>query len=260
MNVTDTSIFLLVVFLGSYFQALTGFALGIVLMGYVALLSPIPLGLAASLLTVLGLANTLTSLGKGGWGQVNWTFLRQITLGVIPGTIIGLYLLERLEGAYTSALQLILGITIIFAAISLIVRPRPYAAPSPGRSFLMSGSLGGLLGGLFGVPGPPLIYHLYRQPVSLAAIRTTLLLVFGLICLFRIGLEVVHGSLNAKVLELTLFSVPVAAFAGWLYVRFPPALSDTTVRRGSFILFGVMGAVIIFIALKSNTFTLFSNS
>lgn len=131
------------------------------------------------------------------------------------------------------------------------MKPHPYEQPSPGRSFFVSGSLGGLLGGLFGVSGPPLIYHLYRQPVAVSAVRTTLLLVFGLICLFRLSLEVAQGSFDRQVLQLSLLSIPTTAVAGWLYVRFPPAFSDTTVRRGSFILFGVMGVVISSIAVNS---------
>lgn len=254
MSPVDTGVFLLVVFLGSYFQALTGFALGIVLMGYVALISPISLELAASLLTVLGLVNTVTSLGRGGWGQINWVFFGYIALGVVPGTVLGMWLLARLQDSYAVILQLILGITIIFAAISLILRPRPYITASSGRSFLFTGSLGGLLGGLFGVPGPPLIYHLYRQPVPVSVIRTTLLLAFALICLFRLGLETLQGSFSTKVLELTLYAAPVTAFAGWLYVRFPPKFSDTTVRRGSFVLFGVLGVVITAISLPTDIF------
>lgn len=250
MSMVDTGIFLSVVFLGSYFQALTGFALGIVLMGYVAIISPFPLGLAASMLTILGLINTVASLGRSGWTQINWVFLRQIALGIVPGTILGLLLLDRLQSSHAELLQLILGITIILAAVSLIVRPRPYSTASSGRSFFITGTLGGLLGGLFGVPGPPLIYHLYRQPVAISAIRTTLLLAFALICLFRLGLETAQGDFNMRVVELTIYSAPVTAFAGWLYVRYPPTFSDTAVRRGSFILFGALGVVITTIAAR----------
>lgn len=251
MSSMEFGAFLVVIFLGSYFQAVTGFALGIVLMGYVALAGPIPLALAASLLTVLGLVNTIASLGRSGWGHINWTFLWQVTLGVIPGTIIGLMLLNHLEASHAASLQLILGLTIIFAAISLIMKPHPYDRPSQGCSFFLSGSIGGVLGGLFGVPGPPLIYHLYRQPVPINSVRTTLLLVFGLLCLFRLGLEVIQGSFDTQVLQLGLLSIPTTAVAGWLYVRFPPAISDTTMRRGSFILFGAMGIVIFLIAARS---------
>lgn len=251
MDIASTIILLVVVFLGSYFQALTGFALGIVLMGYVALFSTMPLAIAASMLTILGLVNTLSSLGKGGWGRVDWAMILRLGLGVVPGTIAGLFLLENLKAGYAAILQLILGVTIIFAAVSLIIKPKPYPRKSLSRSFFFTGFLGGLLGGLFGVPGPPLIYHLYRQPVSVETIRTTLLVIFATICLFRLSLEFIQGTFNTAALHLSLLGIPVTAFAGWLYVRLPPRVSDTTVRRGSFILFGVLGLVITLVALQS---------
>jgi uncharacterized membrane protein YfcA len=137
----------------------------------------------------------------------------------------------------------------VAGGIALFMKPKPHPSRSSSASFVLMGVLGGLLGGLFSVPGPPMIYHYYRQPVSIQAIRTSLLALSGAMSLVRLIMQGLQGQLNAEVMSLGMLSIPVAMLASWLYVRFPPQLSDLSMRRGAFALFVVMGGFILLTAV-----------
>ncbi len=68
---------------------------------------------------------------------------------------------------------------VIRAGLSLCSNPKTRKDRSATVSFLLSGLVHGAPGGLFGMAGPPIVYHLYRQPFTLDLVRSTLLMVFA---------------------------------------------------------------------------------
>lgn len=76
------------------------------------------------------------------------------------------------------------------------------------------------MGGLFSTAGPPLVYHLYRQPLPVAVIRETLVAVFGINAVLRLAL--VAGSGNIRPLR----PGPVYWQSRWSgLAQLPPAIS-----------------------------------
>lgn len=252
MELSSIVIILLAVAIGSYLQAFTGFALGIVVLAVAVLTHAAPIAIVATTITIVAVPGIAIALARH-WQHIDRASFFKTLLGLLPGTLIGLWLLGRLEAEHTALLQLLLGSLIVAGGIALFIKPHPSQARSSSISFVLMGMLGGLMGGMFSIPGPPLIYHYYRQPISIQAIRTSLLAFSLAMSLIRLLMQTVQGGLDAEVMSLGLLAIPVAMLASWLYVRFPPQLSDLTMRRGAFALFVAMGGFISLTAVVPET-------
>lgn len=239
--------FLCIVGIGSYLQAFTGFALGIFVLGAVVMLQLVSLETTATAINIMTIVNTAIAL-RGNVHSVNRKLFVRTLLGVIPGVPLGLWLLATLSARSTHLLQIALGVVVLLAGATLFVRPRPRATASPTGSFVVAGALGGVLGGLFSVPGPPVIYHFYVQPMALEQVRLTLLGIFGTVSLVRLALLAVNGAVGPEALYLGVLSIPVVAIMTAIFLRYPPPLSEIAVRRSAFVLLSAMGVGIFAMA------------
>ena len=98
---------------------------------------------------------------------------------------------------------------------------------------------------MFGAGGPALVVHLYRQPLAFPIIRTTLLAILGIMPIIRIGVETYNGNITEAVLKLSLYSAPVTILITLLARRFPPQISEISLRRFAFGLLCVLGLSLI---------------
>lgn len=244
-------IILFAVTLGSYLQAFTGFALGIVVLAIAVLTHAAPIAIIATTITIVAIPAITIALARH-WQHIDRISFFKTLMGLAPGTLLGLWLLGKLGQEHTALLQLLLGGLIVAGGVALFIKPRPRPSRSSPASFVLMGVLGGLMGGMFSIPGPPLIYHYYRQPLSIQAIRTSLLALSGAMALIRLIMQGAQGELNTEVMSLGVLSIPVAMLASWLYVRFPPRISDLSMRRGAFALFIAMGGFISLTAVLPN--------
>lgn len=247
MNATSLVGFLCIVGIGSYLQAFTGFALGIFVLGAVVLLQLLSLETTATAINIMMVVNTAVAL-RGKVHLMNRKLFARTLVGIIPGVPLGLWLLATLTARSTQFLQLALGVLVMLTGTMLFAQPKPRSSASSSGSFAVAGALGGVLGGLFSVPGPPVIYHFYVQPMALEQVRLTLLGIFGTISLLRLLLLLANGGLGPDALYLGALSIPVVAAATALFMKYPPALSDIAVRRSAFVLLSGMGIVIFAMA------------
>lgn len=224
----------------AYVQTLTGFAFGLLTMGVIGLLGIIPLPDAAVIVSILTLFNAVQVLLKG-WRDVAWPEFRLIIGPALLSVFLGYFLLEYLAGTNLDGLRLFLGVVVIAGATQLALKPQPLQNRSSSASFMVAGALGGFLGGMFSTAGPPLVYHLYRQPLPAAAIRETLVLVFAINALLRLGIVGVAGKFPQGGAWWALLAIP--SVMGFTYVakRWPPPLSPLALRRAAFFLLLLSG-------------------
>lgn len=239
---------LLLVALGSWFQTLTGFGLGLIVVGAASALG-LPLAGVATFVNLVSLPQNALAL-RGCGTQIDWRLATAATLGLLPAVVLGLLLLEHLDAAAALALQALLGALVLHAALGLLRRPRPLAQPSSTPSFVLSGLAGGLMGGLFGMAGPPLILHFYRQPLDVARIRSALLVVFTAMSLWRTLASAARGHLDATLALQAGAALPVMAVATQLARRLPPPLSQAGLRRLAYGVLWVLGAWLLIDALR----------
>jgi uncharacterized protein len=99
----------------------------------------------------------------GGWRGLGARRVMALTVGIVPSIGVGVWMLSWLSATFATLLTLLLGALVLYGGISIGLRPRPHRKESASWTFAASGALTGLCGGLFGVPGPPVIYHCYAS-------------------------------------------------------------------------------------------------
>lgn len=236
--------------LGSYVQTMTGFALGIVVTGIVALSGAVPIADTADALSIIGLINAAVVLPKIG-KHTDWQGLLRLMLALTPGMIAGVVLLDTLSFHHSEVLRLLAGFIVLMGGFMLFVQRRPVEKPSGPLSTGVLGVTAGVMSGLFSLPGPPVVYHYYRQPVSLQTVRATLITIFAILSIFRLITVQVQTGISIVSVEMALLSIPVVTVGSWLGVRFPPRLSDVVTRRVAFSILTGMGGLTIFLALRA---------
>ena len=235
---------LLIVAAGAYVQAVTGFALGLIVVGAATLAGLVPVAVSAAVVNVAALVSVATAL-RGRMHHVRWRDAGYLLGGMVPAVFAGVFLLDYLSAGLTEALHTVLAASILASGVLLTLKPDPRAIAAGRWSALIMGSVGGLFTGLFSTGGPPIVYHLYRQPFEVVAIRATLLATFGLAGVIRLGWLGARGSLTGGILALSACSIPVVIAATVLARRFPPPLSERNLRRFAFALLIALGAMLL---------------
>lgn len=248
-SITGYAAFMVLAIIAAYVQTLTGFAFGLLLMGAIALTGLMPLPEAAIVISLLTLANAAVVLASG-WRDIAGKPLFLSLAGAIPMIVAGYILLELLASTSLSLLRLTLGVVIIVSGLQLIRRPVPVERMSLAPTFVLFGGLGGLMGGLFSTAGPPLVFQFYRQPMPHVVIRETLVAIFAINSLVRLGIVALSGDWQPHALLWALVGLPAVLVATILARRWPPALSPRALRMAVFILLLLSGASLVMPALS----------
>lgn len=232
------------VLLGSYVQAVTGFAMGMIVIAVVGASELIGLPVltaAASLITMVNVALAL----KGQLQHLHKQLFIWLAAGQLPAIWVGVWLLTVLDREAQTVLQLLLGAFITLGSLSMMLRPSPLARISPPWATWSAGFIGGLIGGMFSASGPIMGWFNYRQPLQLAQIRTTLLCVFALSTATRTVVVGAQGGLTQDVWLLAGFALPLVILGTWAGREMPPAVADATLKRLAFGLLLLLGIWIL---------------
>jgi uncharacterized protein len=232
----------------SYFQTVTGFGLAMIVMGAVSGLGLAPVTSIATLMSLVTLTNSAAAL-PGKLHHVDWRAVGAAMLGVLPSVVAGAMLLDWLSESASGMLQLLLGAVVLYGGIGAALRPTTLIQRSGDGAFFVSGVFGGLLSGLFGVSGPPLIFQFYRQPLTLVQIRCALILVFALASAARVMVSACEGQLGAAIWIQALLAAPVVMLMTVIGRRYPPPLSAVATRRVAFCVLIAIGAYLVATAL-----------
>ncbi len=139
-------------FVGGFVSGLSGFGTGLAGMPFWLLaVHPIVAAQLAALSAVISQAQTLGTVRYA----LSWHHLGPITLAGLIGVPIGVWLLPSIP---VSAFKLGIGFTLIVFCLFLLVVPADWRLKHRNRPIeLIMGFAGGFMGGLTGVPGPPVI-------------------------------------------------------------------------------------------------------
>lgn len=241
------ALLLAIIMIGTYFQTVTGFGLGIIVIGAATAFELTSVAIMAAVVSLVTLANCAFAL-PGSMKLVEWKSVRLVVIGVLPGVVAGVVLLEYLSHSAASILQCLVGVMIVYSGLNVMLRPAVRTERSGDTSFFVSGFSSGLTGGLFGMAGPLLVYQFYRQPFDIITIRNMLLVVFACTSASRSMFVGVQGQLNTDIWLLTAASLPIVTLTTYLGRRFPPPFSAETMRR---IVFGLLMAIGIYLIFQS---------
>ncbi|MFW3616829.1 TSUP family transporter [Billgrantia antri] len=236
--------FLVISAIAGYFQTVTGFGLGMIVMGATSGLHIAPVASVAAVVSLMMLANSAVAL-PGKLKHLDMRIIVATILGVVPAIMIGVLLLDVLSGSAANMLRIALGLLVCYGGLSLVLRPRQRETLSSRISFFTSGVLSGLCGGLFGIAGPPVIFQCYRQPLPPVAIRNMLILIFAATSGIRTLFVALKGDLNLEILMLTAWAIPMVTLATYLGRRWPPQMSTLAMRRLAFATLMLIGGGLI---------------
>ncbi|WP_137925052.1 sulfite exporter TauE/SafE family protein [Cupriavidus sp. 2SB] len=225
----------------SYFQTVTGFGLGMIAVGVVSGLHLAPVAVIAMVASLVTLANSAMAL-PGKLHHVDWRAVLFATIGILPSVVVGVLALEYLSQAASGILHFVLGAVVMYGGVTAAFRPASLPERSSNVSFLVSGVLGGVLSGMFGVSGPPLIFQFYRQPFSLIGIRCALIFIFTVTSSVRTAFNAWQGQISQETLAVAVTAVPVVALATLVARAWPPPLSLKASRRLAYSVLMVIGA------------------
>ncbi len=201
--------FIAFVAVGVYAQALTGFALALILLGLVGAIDLVPLPDAVNATSVLGFCTAWNFLYRRRALRIERILVPMLIANGV-GIVMGALLLGWLAGSAYQLVRLLLGVSIVACALSLWRAVTPLPAMSSPAAFATAGGLGGILGGMFSASGPPLVYLLYRQPKPVMWAQQSLMLIFGLSTTLRLFVVVPSGQFSLLSLQLAVEAVPVA--------------------------------------------------
>lgn len=247
MEAGQIATLLLIVAFAAYVQTVSGFALGLVLMAGVGLTGVIPIASAALLVTFLIIANGALLLAR----YRRFVALRACMLSIVSSLAVlpaGYVLLRYLAGTSIEWVKLLLGLVIVASSLPMMLRPVRLSRMDSDAWFLGYGAVAGLLGGLFATPGPPLVYHFYRQPMEAQVIRVSLVTIFVGIVAMRLAIVLATGPFPLPVLWWSVLGVPTTIVSTHLADRFRPPISDAALRR---IAFGLLFATGLALALPA---------
>ncbi|WP_222224754.1 TSUP family transporter [Marinobacterium arenosum] len=242
--------FTAIIAFATYVQTVTGFALGMIVMGAVTTFELVPIAFTSVVISLVTIANGCFAI-KGNMKALNLNTILITCAGIFPALALGLALLDYLSSEFSSLLQTLLGTTIICGGLMIMLKPEPIARPSGKPLFAASGAAAGLLAGMFSMAGPPLVYQFYRQPFEMQTIRLSLLAIFLICSVLRTGMVGVQGGLTLDMFTFTALALPVVALFTWLGRNYPPPLSPANLRRLAFGLLITIGISLLVGALRS---------
>ena len=240
----DSLAFLIIIAVGAMVQTVTGFAMGLIIMGGVALLGLVDITAAAAVVSLISLVNVSVALRR----TFRFVYIRlvvAILCGMTPFIFVGVVLLDYLSTSNLDLLKMLLGVVIVVAGTLLVSKPQPYEEVSHPTTAVGFGIAAGLMGGLYAAGGAPIAYLMYRQPLMIQTIRTSLLSIFAISTIIRTGMVAVEGHITHQVLILAGMAVPVVIISTLLGDKIAPRLPDQQVRTLALALLVLIGVSLI---------------
>ena len=205
---------------------LLGFGAGLIAVGTMALLLP-ELKDAVVLLLLVNLPAELWVV-RSSWRQISWRGVLVIFVGVALGVPLGTWWL-RLGDA--SILLTLLGVFLVtVGSVFLFVRA-PRGREMASWISAPVGVLSGVLTGLFGTGGPPLILYYQLSGADKAAFRGHLMAIFLLMTTVRVPSYAVFGLITAPRLWSALAVMPAVILGALIGISIHLRIEESTFRR-----------------------------
>lgn len=224
-------IFLLVIFIASYFQGTTGFGQGLIAAPLAFVL--FDKASALSVLVVIGLVLNLFLVNKVS-EPLDTVTLKPIALGSILGLPLGLFIAHF---AHLGTLQIIAGsLSITFSLLFVFYHAKLSKNIGYG---LLAGGISGFMQTSTTLSGPPVVLVLTAQNVPKRVMRKLLPSYFLALQLISAALFLITGLLSIKGFMIGLAASPMVLLGGYAGNRYAHVLSETAYRLAT------LGAVFV---------------
>ena len=205
---------------------LLGFGAGLIAVGLTALILP-ELKDAVVLLLLVNLPAELWVV-RSSWQRISWRGVLTIFLGVALGIPIGTFLLRWGEARF---LLMVLGVfLVVVGTVFLFIRE---AQKRQIRAWVTApvGVISGVLTGLFGTGGPPLILYYQLSGVDKTAFRGNLMAIFLLMTIVRVPSYAAFGLITGPRLWSALMVLPAVVLGALIGNSIHLRIEEATFRR-----------------------------
>jgi uncharacterized membrane protein YfcA len=205
---------------------LLGFGAGLVAVGLMAMIMP-ELRDVVVLLLLVNLPAEIYVV-TASWRHISWRGVLLVMFGVATGIPLGAWLLSA--GDLGLLLPLLGAVMAIVGGLFLLTPDRP-ARAVPAWTAPPVGLVSGVLTGLFGTGGPPLIFYYQLRGSDKAAFRGSLMAIFLLMTAFRLPSYAAFGLITAPRIWSSLALIPAAMLGAFLGDRIQLRIDEATFRR-----------------------------
>jgi uncharacterized membrane protein YfcA len=217
-----------------------GFGAGLIAIGTLALILP-DMRDAVVLLLLVNLPAELAVVTRS-WQMITWRKAGLLLVGVFAGIPLGTYALKAGSPAVVLSM---LGVFLVVVGGVFLALPEEAKVRWPAWSNPPIGLVAGVLSGLFGTPGPPLIIYYHLSGLGRSAFRGNLMALFLATTLVRVPTYVVGGLVTPERLWSGVILLPVAVAGGLVGNRIHLNLSEGSFRSFVSILLAAMGLLLI---------------
>jgi len=205
---------------------LFGFGAGLIAVGGMALFMPEVTDVVVLLLLVC-LPSELFVVSRSR-KEIEWRGVLVLMLGIAAGIVLGSNVLSRTEPTFVLTL---LAWFLIVAGAAFLLVPRGARLRWPAWVGAPIGLLSGLLAGLFGTGGPPLILYYQLAGVDKTRFRGHLMAIFMVMSFVRVPTYAVLGLITLPRLVSAGAILPAALLGVWLGHRIHVSISEARFRQ-----------------------------
>lgn len=216
----------LVLVVAETIYVLLGFGAGLVAVGALALLLPDLRDVVVLLLLVNLPAELFVVVSS--WRDIAWRGVAALMVGIGIGIPIGASLLDSVDPRF---LLLVLGCVLVVLGLALLVVPSVRGLRLRRWTVAPVGLLSGLLTGLFGTGGPPLVVYYQLGGAEKSAFRGNLMAIFLLMTLIRVPSYAGLGLITAERLWSSVLVLPAVLAGAWIGHRIHLRIDQLTFRR-----------------------------
>lgn len=165
------ALIIVIILVSAFMRGLTGFGFAIAAVPLMSVFIDPRLAIGVSI--VLPLPFGLADLAKA-WPESHRPAMPRLIVGAIIGTPVGMYLLRFIP---PEAQRVIIAAVATWALAAVFLFKKAQDAGPLGRS-AVAGVGSGLMNGLAGMPGPPVVAYLLTQPIPPAVSRSSMIVFF----------------------------------------------------------------------------------
>ncbi len=219
---------------------LFGFGSGLLALGVLALVFPSVQDVVVLLLLVSLPAEVfVTWISRR---QIAWREVGLITIGIVFGVPLGAWVLRVGHANFLIAL---LGWFLIATGLAFLALPQGRAVQWPRWSAPPVGLFGGLLSGMFGTGGPPVIIWYRLGGAGKTAFRGNLMALWMIVTLARLPSYGVADLLTVPRLWSALAVMPAVLAGAWAGHRIHLEISERAFQRAVAVALAIIGALLL---------------
>ena len=232
-----------IVFAGHLVKGVSGF--GSALFAVPLLLLILDVQFVTPVFLLFDVTSGLILVGSN-WRSIDRRLLLLLLSGMLVGTGLGTWVLLSFSH---EILKRVLGVLVGGWALTMLLRREP-ESPSLGRSLgsylaPVSGFLGGTLGAMFSVNGPPIIIYLSHVLEDKQTFRATLYAVFFADACYKMVLFTANGLLNGEVFRFALTIAPFLIVGVLVGSRLQRSIDEELFRRIVAAILAVTGIILL---------------